>query len=202
MARKLLALFEVNPNPTAKDINLYDAIFMLKKSWDEVSTETIKNCFRRSGFGYEPPFDCNEEVEYHSNWNELSEKMSINIDFDEYVSVDDDIITSEKIYSLPGTSAQNFDDSEDTEIDADINEEITEEPVKLIEAMNAISTLRWFHYQSNEEIEKSLELIDKIVENVFKLKSNAKQSKITDYFSNNTLNWFIFYLNHFFLFRL
>ena len=35
---------------------------------------------------------------------------------------------------------------------------------------------------------KSLELIDKIEENVFKLKSNFKQSKITDYYNKNALN--------------
>ncbi len=76
LARKLLALLDPKSNPTVKDIDLYDALIMLEDSWDEVSIETIKNCFVKSGLKFtntDLEIDENESESYDYIWNELSE---------------------------------------------------------------------------------------------------------------------------------
>jgi hypothetical protein len=95
VARKLLALIETKPNPTPKDIDLYDALIMLKQSWDEISVETVKNCFVKSGFqlnsveSIEMP-----EIEDINVWDELTAGMNIRgANFSDYVDVDNEIST-------------------------------------------------------------------------------------------------------------
>jgi hypothetical protein len=97
VARKLLALIETKPNPTPKNIDLYDALIMLKQSWDEISAETVKNCFVKSGFqlnfveSIEMP-----EIEDISVWDELTAGMDIRgANFSDYVNVDNEISTCE-----------------------------------------------------------------------------------------------------------
>ncbi len=49
LAKKFLAILEINPKPKVKDMDLYEALLMLKQSWDKVSEQTFKNCFVKSG---------------------------------------------------------------------------------------------------------------------------------------------------------
>ncbi len=95
VARKLLALIETKPNPMLKDIDLYDALIMLKQPLDEISVETVKNCFVKSGFklnsveSIEMP-----EIEDISVWNELSAGMDIRgANVSDYVNVANQIST-------------------------------------------------------------------------------------------------------------
>ncbi len=49
------------------NVSLLDALHFLKKSWDNVSEETIINCFRKAKFCYEEgPQDDIPEVELES----------------------------------------------------------------------------------------------------------------------------------------
>ena len=49
------------------NVSLLDALHFLKKSWDNVSEETIINCFRKAKFYYEEgPQDDIPEVELES----------------------------------------------------------------------------------------------------------------------------------------
>jgi hypothetical protein len=68
---------------------------MLKQSWDEISVETVKNCFVKSGFklnsveSIEMP-----EIEDISVWNELSAGMDIRgANVSDYVNVANQIST-------------------------------------------------------------------------------------------------------------
>jgi hypothetical protein len=95
LAQKLLALLDSKSNPTAKDIDLYDALIMLKDSWDEVSIETIKNCFVKSGLKFtntDLEIDQNESESYDYILNELSERIGLeNLNFEDYVNFDNNI---------------------------------------------------------------------------------------------------------------
>jgi hypothetical protein len=64
LTKKLLAILEINPKPTVKDIDSYEALLMLKQSWNEVSEHTIKNCFVKSSFKLEPKA---ENLDIYSN---------------------------------------------------------------------------------------------------------------------------------------
>jgi hypothetical protein len=95
LAQKLLALLDSKSNPTAKDIDLYDALIMLKDSWDEVSIETIKNCFVKSGLKFtntDLEIDQNESESYDYILNELSKRIGLeNLNFEDYVNFDNNI---------------------------------------------------------------------------------------------------------------
>jgi len=45
--QKLIAIIDAKQVPTAKSIDLFDAINFLNSSWNDVSVDTIQNCFRK-----------------------------------------------------------------------------------------------------------------------------------------------------------
>jgi hypothetical protein len=158
-----------------------------------VSQQTIKNCFVKSGFkldsndeNLDSP-ESNFEIEF---WDELTQQLGIEgADFLEFVSVDNQIATSEEPVfqtAIENNSSegiiQELDESEDTD-EYEFEGEECEEPVKLIEALNSISNIRKYITQC-EGLESSHELLDKIESNLYENKFKAlKQKKITDYFS-------------------
>jgi hypothetical protein len=188
IARKLLVLLETEPNPTVKDIDLYDALIMLKTSWDEVSAETIKNCFIKSGLSFANNESEIEELENESDesiWNELSDRLGLeDIDFEDYVNFDNDIAVEDE--NIDETIAENelvieelidMDQLEDEEIETEC-----EAPVKLNDALNAISQLRKYITQFNG-LEKCHDLVNSLENNFFDYRfKSIKQTKITDYF--------------------
>ncbi len=49
LVRRMLALFETNNQFNTKVIDLYEAIIMLTKAWNQMNANVIKNGFRKSG---------------------------------------------------------------------------------------------------------------------------------------------------------
>jgi hypothetical protein len=109
IARKLLVLLETEPNPTVKDIDLYDALIMLKSSRDEVSAETVKNYFIKSGLSFINNESEIEELENEGDesiWNELSDRLGLeDIDFEDYVNFDNKIAVEDE--NIDKTIAEN-----------------------------------------------------------------------------------------------
>ena len=93
---------------------------------------------------------------------------------------------TEDSINISSDNVNEINDESDAEtiIDVEVADN-DEEEVKLIDAMNAFSTIRKYLYQSGREIENSLEMIDNIELDIIKRKSYVKQSKITDYFKTN-----------------
>ena len=83
--------------------------------------------------------------------------------------------------SIDQSSVEETIDYEDTDI-YDMDSEETETRVKIIDGLNSLSVLRRCLYQTFEDIEPYLEMVDKIESFVYKTMSHKKQSKITDYF--------------------
>ena len=50
MARKLITLVEEEESIPANFLKMHQAVEMAVKSWEEVSSTTISNCFRHCGF--------------------------------------------------------------------------------------------------------------------------------------------------------
>lgn len=188
IARKLLALLEIKETIEPKDIDLYEAILMLKESWDEVSSTTIKNCFTKSGFTINEQQIENEseELTEFGDWNELSDRLAINLSFDEYVTADDDVMTSPDETNITETAEADMTNISDSGSDTETYDmEETESPMKLIHAMNAITALRKYMYQSCDNIEGPLEMVKNIETFIFSHPKSLRQSQITDYFRNN-----------------
>jgi hypothetical protein len=147
LVRRLLALIETNSRPTVKDINLYDALIMLKNSWDEVNSQCIKNCFIKSGFKFS---DSDLELIEDENicdisiWDELNNRLELDdMNFEDYVNFDNDMAISDEsfIQNLSDSDSRDAEQSSDTlqfSEDEELSQEI-EEPLKLNDAINAIS---------------------------------------------------------------
>ena len=186
LARKLLAILDSGLLPTSKNIDLYDALIMLKNSWDEISEEIIMNCFIKSGININnlTETENNEEIDT-SLWPELTQQLSLeSLSFEDFVNFDNEIAINN---DLINPVVDNQSDS-NTEIDSDFTEEndnIGEQDsgsIKLLDAVNAISVLRKYFTQC-ECLDKNYKLINEIENQIYFNKSkNFKQTKITDFF--------------------
>ena len=165
-------------------VSILDAIRMLNKSWQCVTSATIKNCFRHAHLSAGTPSDDEENIPL-SEWLKMQniENVVPQQDIDLYASVDDDLVTSETpsdseiVASVSGTV------NEDSE--SDNNEDEYEEQVpKVSEALSAIKTLSRFvefHTDYSETLQSSIMNIENVI---FTVSCNQrKQQKITDYFS-------------------
>lgn len=118
--------------------------------------------------------------------NELSDRLAINLSFDEYVTADDDVMTSPDETNITETAEADVTNISDSGSDTETYDmEETESPMKLIHAMNEITALRKYMYQSCDNIEGPLEMVKNIETFIFSHPKSLRQSQITDYFRNN-----------------
>ncbi len=116
-----------------------------------MTAHTIKYCFRKAGFQWERNTDgltLTQQNEYKfdngKDWARINAAIGDDFHFEDYVSVDDAVVTSELykpddvIVDTANDDAGNNSDSED-----DVSSETTEEKVSSrCEALDAISVLR------------------------------------------------------------
>jgi len=85
-----------------KAIDLKDAIFMLAEAWDNLSPDTIQNCWRKAGFPgvvVDSQFDSDEEsVEEggeSSLWRRVVQQYPslADVSFSQFASLDQDVTT-------------------------------------------------------------------------------------------------------------
>ena len=98
------------------NINILEDTGMLVKSWDAVSANTIKNCFRKAGIEDETQVaSINDEDDLfkllEENVNELKSRGLVDGDLtvDDYVNIDFEVCTSEnKCYQRSRNSGFHF----------------------------------------------------------------------------------------------
>ena len=90
-------------------IDLKDATFMLAKAWDNVSPDTIQNCWRKAGFPgvvVEPmqdPFDSDEESVEEGGESSLRRRVVqqypslVDVSFSQFASLDQDVTTENQM---------------------------------------------------------------------------------------------------------
>jgi hypothetical protein len=193
LVRKLLALLETTVEPTVKDIDLYEALIMLINAWNEVSEVTIKNCFIKSGLKL-PENETNElqsEESYdYSVWYELNQRMGLNdMDFDDFVTFDNDIAVNDELNITKNNCYSSGQLTTEVDINSTSEEENesveSEEPLKLIDAINAINQLRKYVIQCSG-LEKNQEIITNLENEIYNNRyKNLKQTKITRFLSDN-----------------
>ena len=186
----------VDEGKTTPKINILQAMRMLVRSWDAISINTVKNCFRKAGISQETQVaSINEEDDpfklLQQNVDELKSRDLVdeNLTVDDYVDIDFQVTTSE-------TSAMTDQEILDSILINDLAEEEEEETEeessdvpskkpKLAEVAHAIDLLeRWSLFDKNGgEMRKSLSLISKRFDkHSFESK---KQSQIPDFFKTS-----------------
>ena len=106
----------VNASTICKSVDILLAIRWIKQAWESVTSETVKNCFRRCGISpetgaggatiqTEDPFaDLDTESQPMSELDELVQQMHCGVTADEYVAVEEDLTTC---FTFDGASEAN-----------------------------------------------------------------------------------------------
>lgn len=137
---------------TVSSINVLQAMRMVDKSWRNVTSNAVKNCFKACGF----PVQMQENIEVEGDktpeeWNKCMSHSEVT--FEEFVTCDDEVatagtLTEEEIMDTVIHGVESDD------IDEDLNDEPQDPPtiISISEARKAVNTLRSFIEQcSNTE---------------------------------------------------
>lgn len=170
------------------NFNLLDALYLLRLSWNSVSPSTISRCFKHCGFVSpveDNPGDPTDSIDSNpdtdmSETGELLAKVNTSVSVEDYVSVDQEAITSEYlsddaiidsvVQAGPSSSTVSEQDSTDSE-----------EPHPIVpfrEVQEAVYTIRTFMEQQHGA---DFDLIVKLDDHVKTYSRNLRQSLITDY---------------------
>ena len=104
----------VNASSICKSVDILLAIRWVKQAWESVTSETVKNCFRRCGISLdrgatvenEDPFaDLDSETEDMSHLDELVQQLHCGVTADEYITVEEDLTTC---FTFDGASEGNW----------------------------------------------------------------------------------------------
>jgi hypothetical protein len=173
LVRKLLTFIDCGRDPKTFKVSVLDALHFIARSWIDIKTSTIVNCFKKAGFSP-------QEIEEEENSCEQIETEWKNIEsdaaFNEFVEMDKALLTSDTL---------TIDDTIDLcSLDNENAESDEEEPIpSSFQAMLALNTLR--HYFSCVEgSEREYDLLyrlEKCVETVTQLRK-SKQTNLFHFF--------------------
>ena len=172
---------------TVMNIDLLEGLILLQRSWEEVKSDTVRNCFKHVGFVNETVTEDVEnagsecfivEGQILPNYPSLSEQ-----DWVEYIDADNDCATDGNDEKMPqlqtpaGDTVLTIDSDEETEE----NEEC---PVRAQDALNAVGLIRrflanqegsWHHMNNLMNIEDFISI---------QRQENMHQTTLNAYFSN------------------
>lgn len=182
-------VLKILDNATEKtNINLLDAGRMLNKAWNQVTQQTIRNCFRKAGFNNEKTNVevATEELNLDIGLSVVTERwreVATDVSYNTYVDVDSEVavcgeLTEEEIVQQVTQKHDLSDDEYEGE------DGVTEEPVPTSsEALKMVGNLRRFiEYQANVS-DDLFHAINKIEDFVNCVKINKpKQTEITNFF--------------------
>lgn len=181
LVRRMIAAID---NQQPFQINLLQAVHILKYSWEKVTNATIINCFRHVGFNVvddEPAVESVEEQPADNIFERMEALFGI-ADFSQYVDVDSDLITwdspsEDAILSLAGGSEEEQQCS-----DNEISQPQEEMPPSRVEAHNALQTLQKF-LEAQENGLPPLQSLHPVEEfsNLLSF-TKKRQTAITDFF--------------------
>ena len=194
LVNRLLAAVDRNDNNFKVDI--LQAINILSIAWREVTPITVANCFRKAGFVKEdnPVDDGDQEINPEDIfWDAVQEEFAIDVPFENYVAVDDDVLTSETMTESDIVDAvKKSNDAADIKPEEPENDEGEEEeiqryvPENTAQCLEYISGIHTF-FQSSKVPEHVLEALKTLEDHALKssVMRRKKQCKITDMFTKD-----------------
>ncbi|XP_037931315.1 uncharacterized protein LOC119666109 [Teleopsis dalmanni] len=168
----------------AKSINVLEAVYFLKTSWDKVKTTTIQNGFCKAGFSKDDEsfsdFDPEDDIPL-ALYAKFQEGPDLANDFDDFLKIDRNVCTEDDNIEIEFEEHNDKMDISDSEEEP--NEEISEPITSYDEALTLVARLKQF--AKNDFVAfQHIKNIESHFENEhFKLKqSMLKQSIITKFF--------------------
>ena len=195
--RRFLLTEQVNCFDSKKpfSIDLFKTLTWLKLSWDQISEETIVNCFHKSGIKITPRLEQNQLQNDISILGELTEIFqkavslsgSEKISIDVYNSVDNEVIATDNnaafneeikldVIEKSGDNSKLDESSNDSDIVVPQN---VPTHAETLESVNKIHLYFTSHPESNER----LQFLDMVQTSVLEISTKKrKQLKLEDYF--------------------
>lgn len=171
IVKMFLECLDNNENPST---TVLTAMLFVDKAWNSVTSTTISNCFKKSGFKSSlQETQVNEDISILPRlWESLCLQT---VSFNDYVQVDENIAVCGSLSDAEILAAKDEDEDDD-----DNSEPIP--PVTLKEASSSLNKLRQFYLQSTVD--------DNVFKALFTLEKNldqagltvSKQKKMTDFF--------------------
>ncbi|XP_059217624.1 tigger transposable element-derived protein 6-like [Stomoxys calcitrans] len=158
----------------SKKIDVFEALSMVKNAWSTVTTETVKNCFRKAGFVTGEVLETVEEED--SILNEIGNEIEHFIEIEKDLECCEDLTEEEIVEQVIGREAV----IENEEIEMD--EAFPKPTVK--EAYKLICQLKDFFSDNFEARNLLNELENKIAHTNLK---KMTQSQIKDYFKGHNV---------------
>lgn len=170
-------------------LDVLQASRMCKKAWDQVTSETIANCFRKAGFikkanGNESSVEtAGETLPSVDGWDDIIADPAISyedfVNVDENVAVCGELTDAEIIDDVRGSETQDGDDESGDEL-VDISEKCV--PSAADATHHIIELRRFFENRSDvsESVFQSLNLLDSFV--MAERLNCRKQVKISSFF--------------------
>ena len=179
-----------------KEVTILKVIPWIQAAWNEVTSDTIKHCFEKCGFGT-PEILAEENIdeEFDELLKELCPETSVEefVDFDACVDICDPAVNTLSVdwrENLRAKCVQAAIDpsieSENSESEEDDDVFLDSEPTAAVtseEALQMLDKLQLFFENNGSEIEvlNSVTSLTKTVEKIHI--ESKKQKKITDFFS-------------------
>uniref|UniRef100_A0A915DJ73 DDE-1 domain-containing protein n=1 Tax=Ditylenchus dipsaci TaxID=166011 RepID=A0A915DJ73_9BILA len=172
--------------------NLLNALHCLRKSWGEVKSSTIANCFRHAAFKIDdvPPAEKDDDAvdELLLAWARLQDLGDFEEgEMEDYLHIDDEVVTDgaqtlEDIVEKIAANNSQLADSETMDVDVEDVDPV-EPPITSIEALKAMEIVRRYTEKNFTDL-SILKCSDTLDEAFYQLRAkNTTQKKLTDYFS-------------------
>lgn len=188
------------------DVNVLEAMYMLRCAWEDVTETVIANCFRHAGFTVPQDLEKQEEAgEGHNTLLELEAQKTVDgadndmrslfdslkdlmptedITLDDFCNIDNNVVVCEEVSIKEIVTQVNGSPDSDSDGETEEYAGVWDDVVTASQAREAVQVLKRFSLQQ-EDGDELIDLASKYENCLNKtiLKgSNSKQMKINDFF--------------------
>jgi len=152
-------------------LNVLDAILLLTQSWNEITVETIKNCFSHAGFL--------TTVQSSSTSLSIQENNFDYPNFENFVDIDTEVATTEILSDEDIVSTISKPNEEEEEEEEEIIDE-DKDYLTVDEAYKSLENIVNFSLLNNIDLNQNFNSLKLTIQNML-LNDKSKQLKITDF---------------------
>ena len=187
-----LIIKAIDSNKDIPKINVLDAMKLLTLSWEDVTENTVQNCFTKARISNDDRLRAQNDlddpfIELRSSIEELKERNSEefldDISPEEFTNLDDSVVATEPVLTdeLMIEMVRKGEDESDDD-DESANADVSIEKPGTVEVRNAVETLMNFSlFSISDKIRTSTIEISRFTE--IELVRNLKQASIKDFFT-------------------
>ena len=186
-----LVIKAIDSNKDIPKINILDAMKLLTLSWEDVTENTVQNCFAKARISNDDQLRAQNDlddpfIELRSSIEELKERNSEefldDISPEEFTNLDDSVVATEPVLTdeLIIEMVRKGEDVEGDGDDESANADVSIEKPDTVEVRNAVETLINFSlFSISDKIRTSTIEISRLTE--IELVRNLKQASIKDF---------------------